>query len=339
MAGIASGRDHTGRTKTDECSTGLTLLVCADVIRPSLEWHGNMVRLCPAPATGTGTARAGGRGNRQPSHRSGGSPRADPLTRRPPRARGVYPGQPAWRRRRSSITAARRVQQGPGAGVALPGWDAQPARSVYRRAQLVVSTRASQKLPAGTGQEPTTAPPDPAARRGRRVNEMTARPPPAVPGGRVPDLPIVMTCVAGRLGEETAMTDTEGEPERRIVVGVDGSVPSKSVLAWAVRQARLTGAAARRRHVRAAGVPESRPLRGGRGAARQPHARATLDVRRPGPPEPARGASPALESGPRLLPSRVLNRPSAQRARPPRARLRGVHPPPAALRRLGRDGS
>ncbi len=45
MAGIASGRDHTGRTKTDECSAGLTLLVCADVIRPSLEW----LLVTPAP--------------------------------------------------------------------------------------------------------------------------------------------------------------------------------------------------------------------------------------------------------------------------------------------------
>ena len=28
------------------------------------------------------------------------------------------------------------------------------------------------------------------------------------------------------------MADAEGEPERRIVVGVDGSVPSKAALAW-----------------------------------------------------------------------------------------------------------
>jgi len=31
--------------------------------------------------------------------------------------------------------------------------------------------------------------------------------------------------------------------QHRIVVGVDGSVPSKAALAWALRQARLTGAA------------------------------------------------------------------------------------------------
>jgi nucleotide-binding universal stress UspA family protein len=36
---------------------------------------------------------------------------------------------------------------------------------------------------------------------------------------------------------------TEPEAGRRIVVGVDGSAPSKAALAWAVRQARLTGAA------------------------------------------------------------------------------------------------
>lgn len=35
---------------------------------------------------------------------------------------------------------------------------------------------------------------------------------------------------------------TRPQGEHRIVVGVDGSVPSKAALAWAVRQARLTGA-------------------------------------------------------------------------------------------------
>ena len=44
------------------------------------------------------------------------------------------------------------------------------------------------------------------------------------------------------LGEETVTTQPSGEGERRIVVGVDGSVPSKAALAWAVKQARLTGA-------------------------------------------------------------------------------------------------
>jgi nucleotide-binding universal stress UspA family protein len=39
------------------------------------------------------------------------------------------------------------------------------------------------------------------------------------------------------------MTQPQGERERRIVVGVDGSVPSKAALAWAIQQARLTGAA------------------------------------------------------------------------------------------------
>jgi nucleotide-binding universal stress UspA family protein len=38
------------------------------------------------------------------------------------------------------------------------------------------------------------------------------------------------------------MAEAPGERERRIVVGVDGSVPSGAALAWAVRQARLTGA-------------------------------------------------------------------------------------------------
>jgi nucleotide-binding universal stress UspA family protein len=44
------------------------------------------------------------------------------------------------------------------------------------------------------------------------------------------------------LGEETVTTQPSGEGERRIVVGVDGSVPSMAALAWAVKQARLTGA-------------------------------------------------------------------------------------------------
>ncbi|MFJ3338452.1 universal stress protein [Streptomyces sp. NPDC086766] len=35
--------------------------------------------------------------------------------------------------------------------------------------------------------------------------------------------------------------DTEAEPARRIVVGVDGSDPPKAALRWAVRQAALTG--------------------------------------------------------------------------------------------------
>jgi nucleotide-binding universal stress UspA family protein len=38
------------------------------------------------------------------------------------------------------------------------------------------------------------------------------------------------------------MTTDSGGGEHRIVVGVDGSVSSKAALAWAVEQARLTGA-------------------------------------------------------------------------------------------------
>jgi nucleotide-binding universal stress UspA family protein len=37
-------------------------------------------------------------------------------------------------------------------------------------------------------------------------------------------------------------TQTSGEHEHRIVVGVDGSDPSKAALAWAIRQGTLTGA-------------------------------------------------------------------------------------------------
>jgi nucleotide-binding universal stress UspA family protein len=42
--------------------------------------------------------------------------------------------------------------------------------------------------------------------------------------------------------EETMSTERESEQERRIVVGVDGSVSSKAALGWAIRQAKLTGA-------------------------------------------------------------------------------------------------
>jgi nucleotide-binding universal stress UspA family protein len=38
------------------------------------------------------------------------------------------------------------------------------------------------------------------------------------------------------------MTQPSGDDERRIVVGVDGSASSKAALAWAVKQAGLTGA-------------------------------------------------------------------------------------------------
>jgi len=38
------------------------------------------------------------------------------------------------------------------------------------------------------------------------------------------------------------MTQDQGIRKQRVVVGVDGSGPSKSALAWAVRQAELTGA-------------------------------------------------------------------------------------------------
>jgi nucleotide-binding universal stress UspA family protein len=37
------------------------------------------------------------------------------------------------------------------------------------------------------------------------------------------------------------MTELAGEPERRIVVGVDGSASSKAALAWAIGQAMVTG--------------------------------------------------------------------------------------------------
>ena len=38
------------------------------------------------------------------------------------------------------------------------------------------------------------------------------------------------------------LTQPQREPDGRIVVGMDGSLPSKAALAWAIRQAKLTGA-------------------------------------------------------------------------------------------------
>jgi nucleotide-binding universal stress UspA family protein len=38
------------------------------------------------------------------------------------------------------------------------------------------------------------------------------------------------------------LTQAQGEQERRIVVGVDGSASSKAALGWAIQQAKLTGA-------------------------------------------------------------------------------------------------
>jgi nucleotide-binding universal stress UspA family protein len=42
--------------------------------------------------------------------------------------------------------------------------------------------------------------------------------------------------------EEAMLSQPQRAPGDRIVVGVDGSVPSKAALGWAIRQAKLTGA-------------------------------------------------------------------------------------------------
>ena len=54
-------------------------------------------------------------------------------------------------------------------------------------------------------------------------------------------------------------------------------------------------------------------------------------LRRPRLPRPARGAAPPVEGAARLLAPRLHERPGPRGARPPRARLGGLHPPPAAL--------
>ena len=93
-------------------------------------------------------------------------------------------------------------------------------------------------------------------------------------------------------------------------------------------QARLP---AQGRDVRARRVRRAAPVHGRRGAARLPHADPARQLRRPRLPRPARGAAPPVEGAARLLAPRLHERPGARGARPSRARLGGLHPPPAAL--------
>lgn len=66
---------------------------------------------------------------------------------------------------------------------------------------------------------------------------------PGVTGWRGPLVPDVMALGLSIVMEETVMSQPQGQHDRRIVVGVDGSLSSKAALGWAIRQARLTGAA------------------------------------------------------------------------------------------------
>ena len=52
----------------------------------------------------------------------------------------------------------------------------------------------------------------------------------------------VIAATVQRALSEAAMTTRAGNGQHRIVVGVDGSAPSKAALTWAVSQARLAGA-------------------------------------------------------------------------------------------------
>jgi hypothetical protein len=47
--------------------------------------------------------------------------------------------------------------------------------------------------------------------------------------------------------EETVVTQDQSEQGGRIVVGIDGSVPSKAALRWAIRRGKPTGAVVDRR--------------------------------------------------------------------------------------------
>src|SRR6476646_769184 len=83
------------------------------------------------------------------------------------------------------------------------------------------------------------------------------------------------------------------------------------------------------RDVRAAGLPHPRTLPDRGGPARLPHRRPPRLLRHPRLPRPSRESAPPLEGGARLLAAGLHHQPGAGRARPPRARLRAVHPPPA----------
>ena len=78
---------------------------------------------------------------------------------------------------------------------------------------------------------------------------------------------------------------------------------------------------------------EPEAVLGRRGPARLLHRGAARALRRARLPRAARGAAPQVEGAARLLAPRLHDRPGARRARPARARLGGVHPPAAALRR------
>ena len=88
-----------------------------------------------------------------------------------------------------------------------------------------------------------------------------------------------------------------------------------------------------RRYVRPAGVHRARAASRSSRACWATTPRPAPTVRRACLPRPARGAAPALEGPARLLTPRLHDRPGAGRARPPRARLRGLIRPQRTLRR------
>ena len=91
-----------------------------------------------------------------------------------------------------------------------------------------------------------------------------------------------------------------------------------------------------RRQLRPAGVPRAAPVCDRRGAARLSHVQHVRPLRRAGIPRSTREPAAALEGRARLLPARLHHRPGARRARPPRGRLRHLHPAPASDGRHGR---
>ena len=128
---------------------------------------------------------------------------------------------------------------------------------------------------------------------------------------------------------------------RRLAAAPGRQLPRHPDPAPRAAPARAVGAQAGLRpprgDARAPAPPAPRALPHRRGAAQLPHRDAAPRARRARVPRPARGAAPGVEAQARLHAPRLHDRPGPVGARPPRARRRGVHPPPAGSRRHRRE--